>query len=596
MLVELVLASVLAITIALYLLNLTYQFKNKNDDIYQSLTYSSDKIAITKNIMNDLEDKYVISFINKQQEDQNTQEIDMVLLSKDANILNYHYRKLLITKGVKNTTITYGKTGADYKDYDVSDVSYYKKSIEKTLLVKTAKITISNQILLLNIPIKSMYDENNYDLKLFLKTNNNKLSLDVNGGNKWNSSTCTNQFILSNEECFKIIDNNTYGELPTPKRDGYKFIGWYSQASGGSKIENSTTFSKKEDITIYAHWEKDYLNTKDVGSYVSYSGNNGCSGTACEGKNGSNIKAKHQGWRIAYKKDNTIYLIPANGVESTAKEQFPTIIQKTISPMIFDQSSNYIRKYYFAENYEFDNDTGLFKLINPTDEEILVTSSNYQELIDKKPYFCYSYSVSWDPREKCGAILKISDYKYYETKNDFFADLVASEKIINDDATPTQEKTINLFNQLSKKYCNKKYAYNGECTNNTIWAMNTNDVFEITGKKLYIKSESDYSCIGDKTCIDNLEIINTSTDYWLATALESNIEDKTNSSYENNTLHSWNANSQYFTAPRISLVGNCFGGRSSCQEFLRPIIKLNPQIYVLSGSGTETDPYKITID
>ena len=67
MLVELVLASVLAITIALYLLNLTYQFKNKNDDIYQSLTYSSDKIAITKNIMTIKEeviyDKELLNYI-----------------------------------------------------------------------------------------------------------------------------------------------------------------------------------------------------------------------------------------------------------------------------------------------------------------------------------------------------------------------------------------------------------------------------------------------------------------------------------------------------------------------------------------------------
>ncbi len=414
----------------------------------------------------------------------------------------------------------------------------------------------------------------------------------MNGGNKWNSSTCTNQFILSNEECFKIIDNNTYGELPTPTRDGYKFIGWYSQPSGGSKIENSTTFSKKEDITIYAHWEKDYLNTKDVGSYVSYSGNNGCSGIACEGKNESNIKAKHQGWRIAYKKDNIVYLIPANGVESTAKEQFSTIISKVSYQTIFNQDNNYKQEYYFAENYDFDQETGLFRLINPTNEAILVTSSNYQELIDKKPYFCSTYATNWNPREKCGEISKISGYEYHTNQSGDFANITISEEVINNDATPTQEKTINLFNQLSKKYCNKKYAYNGECTNNTIWSMNTNDVFEITRKKLYIKSENDSSCIKDKNCIDNLEIINTSTDYWLATALESNIDDQTNNYYKSNNLHSWSANNQYF----IFREGYSWGGRGSGQKFLRPIIKLNPQIYVLSGSGTETDPYKITID
>ena len=55
MMIELVLSSVLAMTIAIYLLNLTIQFKNKNEDIYQSIGYSADKIETTKNIMNDLE-------------------------------------------------------------------------------------------------------------------------------------------------------------------------------------------------------------------------------------------------------------------------------------------------------------------------------------------------------------------------------------------------------------------------------------------------------------------------------------------------------------------------------------------------------------
>ena len=59
MLIEIVLSSVLAMSIALYLLNLTYQFKNKDEDIYQSTIYSSDKIAVTKNIMNDLENQEI---------------------------------------------------------------------------------------------------------------------------------------------------------------------------------------------------------------------------------------------------------------------------------------------------------------------------------------------------------------------------------------------------------------------------------------------------------------------------------------------------------------------------------------------------------
>ncbi len=43
--------------------------------------------------------------------------------------------------------------------------------------------------------------------------------------------------------------------LPTPKRDGFIFVGWYTELNGGSKVTTSTKFSKS--TTIYAHWKKE---------------------------------------------------------------------------------------------------------------------------------------------------------------------------------------------------------------------------------------------------------------------------------------------------------------------------------------------------
>jgi len=45
---------------------------------------------------------------------------------------------------------------------------------------------------------------------------------------------------------------NTVGTLPTPKRSGYTFLGWYTKKSGGTKIK-STRVIKAND-TYYAHW------------------------------------------------------------------------------------------------------------------------------------------------------------------------------------------------------------------------------------------------------------------------------------------------------------------------------------------------------
>jgi uncharacterized repeat protein (TIGR02543 family) len=44
------------------------------------------------------------------------------------------------------------------------------------------------------------------------------------------------------------------GTLPTPTRDGYTFSGWYTAASGGSKIAATTVPAKS--VTYYAHWKK----------------------------------------------------------------------------------------------------------------------------------------------------------------------------------------------------------------------------------------------------------------------------------------------------------------------------------------------------
>ena len=44
------------------------------------------------------------------------------------------------------------------------------------------------------------------------------------------------------------------GELPTPTRQGYDFLGWFSDAYGTAVITPETIVT--DDMTIYAHWEK----------------------------------------------------------------------------------------------------------------------------------------------------------------------------------------------------------------------------------------------------------------------------------------------------------------------------------------------------
>ena len=50
----------------------------------------------------------------------------------------------------------------------------------------------------------------------------------------------------------------TYGELPTPTKEGYAFLGWYTDPTNGNEITSSTTYTfGTSATTLYAHWEKE---------------------------------------------------------------------------------------------------------------------------------------------------------------------------------------------------------------------------------------------------------------------------------------------------------------------------------------------------
>ena len=79
-----------------------------------------------------------------------------------------------------------------------------------------------------------------------------KVSFDANGG----SVSTTDKLVAYNSQ---------YGTLPTPTKMGtdynYTFAGWYTSASGGTRVTESSTFTSTSNQTLYAHWtatEKTY--------------------------------------------------------------------------------------------------------------------------------------------------------------------------------------------------------------------------------------------------------------------------------------------------------------------------------------------------
>ena len=66
----------------------------------------------------------------------------------------------------------------------------------------------------------------------------------------------------------EVTVNGTYGELPVPTYTGYAFMGWYTSATDGTKIEESTPVTITENQTLYAQWKSIY-NYDDNGNVIT---------------------------------------------------------------------------------------------------------------------------------------------------------------------------------------------------------------------------------------------------------------------------------------------------------------------------------------
>ena len=63
----------------------------------------------------------------------------------------------------------------------------------------------------------------------------------------------------TNKQTVEKIYNTELGTLRTPTRTGYTFVGWFTEATGGTQI-SSTTKTPVTDTTYYAHWNANPLN------------------------------------------------------------------------------------------------------------------------------------------------------------------------------------------------------------------------------------------------------------------------------------------------------------------------------------------------
>ena len=85
----------------------------------------------------------------------------------------------------------------------------------------------------------------------------------------WSVMTVTVQFNANGGVCATesktVTFDSTYGVLPTPEREGFTFVGWYTSTDGGDCITESTIVGLDQTHTLYALWDEDQTSQRFPG-------------------------------------------------------------------------------------------------------------------------------------------------------------------------------------------------------------------------------------------------------------------------------------------------------------------------------------------
>ena len=190
MLVEIIVAAVIAFSIAYYLLNLIVKFKNINEDIYFDTEITNIKINTIKSIKEDLAEESRVRIYEIDDESEDKYYINMEV-GEDNRTKRIEIDKI-------NKVIEYGL----YKDkeFDKKDISHYKKKfpdfvdinikidkqefpkievegVNKSLLGKVKKLDTEiikdYRQVTITIKISNIYTDYNDNITLFIYSYNN---------------------------------------------------------------------------------------------------------------------------------------------------------------------------------------------------------------------------------------------------------------------------------------------------------------------------------------------------------------------------------------------------------------------------------------
>lgn len=106
---------------------------------------------------------------------------------------------------------------------------------------------------------------------------------------QWSANSYSLAFNANGGSCTEgsrtVKYDTQYGTLPNAARTGYTFDGWYTSATGGTKVSSTTVMKSTAKVVLYAHWTANVYKVSFDGTDIYEKYDNGFySDSACKNK------------------------------------------------------------------------------------------------------------------------------------------------------------------------------------------------------------------------------------------------------------------------------------------------------------------------
>ena len=448
-----------------------------------------------------------------------------------------------------------------------------------------------------------------------------------------------------------VTYDSTYGELPTPIRTNYDFLGWYTEEENGTKVESTNTVKIENNQTLYAHWRLQAVT-------ITFDANGGSvTPTSTEITKGGKISElpiptrdnyTFMGWydttnctnkittSTTFNTNQTLYAhwLPSNGVSFV--QGLPSCYE---SNLLTDGTADNNLRYVGADpnNYvKFNNE--LWRIVGVMNN-IQTSSGQSQSLLKIRranELGRYSWDTTDESIDSASGINQWGESGTYtgsdlmrELNYDYLGNVVVGtdgywyngQNDQKDSAKPESTISIDEQNKIENVVWNLGAITTKNGIYDEIWDNEYNANMSYTRERL---NEHGKTCNHYNSCND--DIVRTTTwtgkvaiiypsDYLYATTGGSTVSRNTcltaygsssygESSYSECKDNDWmlytrfyqwalspGGNDAYQTAFYIDTTGKVSYSRCSYIRSIFPVVHLKSSVSIIGGEGTQANPY-----